>query len=185
MNFPIWDVPLIGGGLLIGFVSILHVFVAHFAIGGGLFLVLTEHKAYRENDMRILEYVKKHSLFFLLVTIVFGAITGVGIWFTIGLVSPSATSALIHAFVFAWAIEWVFFLLEVTAAFIYYHTWGKLDRKTHLIVGWIYFIAAWLSLFVINGILTFMLTPGEWMQSKSFWDAFFNPTFWPSLVMRT
>ncbi|MEE9225427.1 MAG: hypothetical protein V3U68_04435 [Bacteroidota bacterium] len=62
MNFPIWDVPLMGGGLLIGFVSILHVFVAHFAIGGGLFLVLTERKAYRENDMRIVEYVKKHSL---------------------------------------------------------------------------------------------------------------------------
>ncbi len=185
MNFPIWDVPLMGGGLLIGFVSILHVFVAHFAIGGGLFLVLTEHKAYRENDMRILEYVKRHSLFFLLVTIVFGAITGVGIWFTISVVSPSATSALIHTFVFAWAIEWVFFFVEVTAAFIYYYTWGKLDRATHLVVGWIYFISGWLSLFVINGILCFMLTPGEWLHTASFWDAFFNPTFWPSLVMRT
>lgn len=185
MNFPIWDVPLMGGGLLIGFVSILHVFVAHFAIGGGLFLVLTEHKAYRENDMRILEYVKRHSLFFLLVTIVFGAITGVGIWFTISVVSPSATSALIHTFVFAWAIEWVFFFLEVAAAFIYYYTWGKLDRATHLVVGWIYFISGWLSLFVINGILCFMLTPGEWLYTASFWDAFFNPTFWPSLVMRT
>lgn len=185
MNYPVWDVPLIGGGVLIGIVSILHVFVAHFAIGGGLFLVLTEHKAYRENDMRVLEYLKRHSLFFLLVTIVFGAITGVGIWFTIGLVAPSATSTLIHAFVFAWAIEWVFFLLEVSAAFIYYYTWGKLDRKTHLAVGWIYFAAAWLSLFVINGILCFMLTPGDWPQTQSFWDAFFNPTFWPSLVMRS
>ena len=185
MNFPIWDIPLLGGGLLIGIVSILHVFVAHFAIGGGLFLVLTEQKAYRENDMRVLEYVKRHSQFFLLVTVVFGAISGVGIWFTIGLVAPAATSTLIHAFVFAWAIEWVFFLLEVASAFIYYYTWGKLDRKTHLVVGWIYFVAAWMSLFMINGILCFMLTPGAWIETRSFADAFFNPTFWPSLVMRS
>jgi len=32
-----------------------------------------------------------------------------------------------------------------------------------VIVGWIYFIFAWLSLFVINGIVSFMLTPvGGW-----------------------
>ncbi|MEK6572620.1 MAG: cytochrome ubiquinol oxidase subunit I [Bacteroidota bacterium] len=185
MNYPIWDVPVIGGGLLIGFVSILHAFVSHFAIGGSLFLVLTERKAYRENDLRILDYVKLHSRFFLLLTLVFGAITGVGIWFTIGLVHPPATSALIHIFVWAWAIEWVTFLIEISAAFIYYYTWERLDRRTHLIVGWIYFVAAWLSLAVINGILSFMLTPGQWILTRNFWDGFFNPTYLPSLVLRT
>jgi mono/diheme cytochrome c family protein len=43
----------------------------------------------------------------------------------------------------------------------------------------------WLSLFVINGIVTFMLTPGEWLSNKRFWDGFFNPSFWPSLSFRT
>lgn len=185
MNYPIWDVPIIGGGLLIGFVSILHAFVSHFAIGGSLFLVLTERKAYRENDPRMLDYVKRHSLFFLLLSLVFGAITGVGIWFTIGLVHPSATSALIHIFVWAWAIEWVTFLVEIAAAFVYYYSWEKLARRTHLIVGWIYFVAAWLSLAVINGILAFMLTPGDWIHTRNFWDGFFNPTYLPSLVLRT
>ena len=47
MNYPAWDVPLIGGGLLIGLIAVLHVFVAHFAVGGGLFLVWTEARAYR------------------------------------------------------------------------------------------------------------------------------------------
>ena len=54
-----------------------------------------------------------------------------------------------------------------------------------MIIGWIYFIAAWLSLVVINGIITFMLTPGKWLQTGNFWDGFFNPTYWPSLVLRT
>jgi mono/diheme cytochrome c family protein len=52
-------------------------------------------------------------------------------------------------------------------------------------VGWIYFVAAWMSLFVINGIITFQLSPGRWVQTQSFWDGIFNPTFWPSLVART
>ena len=30
-----------------------------------------------------------------------------------------------------------------------------------------------------------MLTPGRWLQTGDFWDGFFNPTYWPSLVMRT
>ncbi len=185
MNYPFWDIPFLGGGILIGTVAIIHTFIAQFAVGGGLFLVLTERKAYRENNPKIIDYLKIHSKFFILLTLVLGALTGVGIWFTIGLVTPMATSSLIHIFVWGWAIEWIFFFIEITAAMIYYYTWDKLDRKTHLAIGWIYFISAWMSLFVINGILTFMLTPGDWLQTKSFWDAFFNPSMLPSLVMRT
>jgi mono/diheme cytochrome c family protein len=52
-------------------------------------------------------------------------------------------------------------------------------------VGIIYAISAWMSLFIINGILTFMLTPGDWLVTRSFWDGWLNPTFWPSLALRT
>ena len=185
MNFPVWDPPMIGGGILIGIVAILHVFVSHFAVGGGFFLVLTERRAYRDDDRELLSYVKKHSLFFVLVTLVFGAVSGVGIWWTIGLVHPTATSTLIHVFVWAWAIEWVFFLVEIAAALFYYYGWERLDQRTHLAIGWIYAGAAWASLLVINGILTFMLTPGRWLTTHSFWDAYFNPSMLPSLLTRT
>lgn len=185
MNYPVWEVPFLGGGLLIAAVAIVHVFISHFAVGGSFFLVLTERKAYREGDDRLLRHARESALFFILLTLVFGALTGVGIWFAIGLVSPSGTSTLIHVFVWAWAIEWVFFLIEVASAFVYYYAWDRLDRRTHLCVGWIYFGAAWMSLFVINGILTFMLTPGRWLETGRLGDAFFNPSFLPSLLLRT
>ena len=54
-----------------------------------------------------------------------------------------------------------------------------------MVVGWIYFAAAFLSLVVINGIITFMLTPGGWLENQEFWTGFFNPTYWPSAVVRT
>ena len=185
MNYPIWELPSVGGGLLIAIIAIVHAFVAHIAVGGGLYLVLTEMKAYRENDQQLLDYVKRHTFFFLLLTMVFGGVTGVGIWFIIGLVNPAGTSSLIHTFVFGWAIEWVFFIVEIIALLIYYIRFKSMDRKSHLIIGWIYFGAAWMSLFVINGILSYMLTPGGWLETQSFWAGFFNPTFFPSLIYRT
>ena len=135
MNYPIWELPFLGGGLLIAGVAIVHVFISHFAIGGGLFLVLTEMKGYREGDPRVIDYVRFHSRFFVLLTLVLGALTGVGIWFTIALVQPEGTSALIHNFMWIWALEWVFFFVEISAAFVYYYGWDRLDRRTHLTMG--------------------------------------------------
>jgi mono/diheme cytochrome c family protein len=129
--------------------------------------------------------VRHLSAVFALLTLVLGAVTGVGIWFTIGLVHPQATSALIHIFVWAWATEWTFFAVEIAAAMVYYYGWDRLDAATHERVGWIYFGAAWLSLAVINGILTFMLTPGAWLATGSVWDGLLNPTYWPALFART
>jgi len=185
MNYPVWQLDFSGGGLLIACIAVFHVYISHFAIGGGLFLVLTEMKGYRESSQAILDYTRQHTKFFLLLTLVLGAITGVGIWFTIALIAPAATSILIHNFVFAWAIEWVFFFAEIVSILIYYQTFGRMERHNHLIIGWLYFIFAWLSLFAINGIIGFMLTPGEWLRTGNFWDGFFNPTFWPALFFRT
>ncbi len=185
MNYPVWELGAAGGGFLIALIAVVHVYVSHFAVGGGLFLVLTEMKAYRETSDDLLDYVKMHTRFFLLLTMVFGAVTGVGIWFTIALLSPGATSTLIHTFVFGFAAEWACFLGEIIALLIYYYRFDKMDRRSHLTVGWIYFIFAWLSLFLINGIIDFMLTPGDWITTGNFWDGFFNPTTWPALFFRT
>jgi mono/diheme cytochrome c family protein len=185
VNYPVWYLPETGGGLLIALIAITHVFVSHFAVGGGLYLVLTERKGLRENSPDILAFTKRHAKFFMLLTMVYGGITGVGIWFIISLVQPAATSLLIHTFVYGWAAEWVWFLVEITALLVYYYTFGRMDDRTHQMVGWIYFIAAWLSLFLINGIIDFMLTPGAWVIDRNFWSGFFNPSFWPALFFRT
>jgi mono/diheme cytochrome c family protein len=183
MNYPVWDIP--ASGLLIAVIAILHVFVSHFAVGGGLYLVLVERKARRRGDAPLLDYARRLSRFFILLTLVFGAISGVGIWFTIGLVHPQATSSLITTFVWGWAIEWTFFLVEIAAAMVYYYGWDRLSARRHMAVGWIYVASAWLSLVVINGILTYMLTPGQWPITRGFWDGFFNETYWPALLART
>lgn len=185
MNYPVWYLPAVGGGSLIALISIVHVFISHFAVGGGLYLVLAERKGLREGNPAILDFTKRHTKFFMLMTMVMGAITGVGIWFIISLANPAATSILIHTFVFGWATEWLFFVVEIVAILVYYYSFGRMDPRSHQIVGWIYFIAGWLSLFMVNGIIGFMLTPGGWLADGNFWSGFFNPSFLPSLLFRT
>ncbi len=184
MNYPFWQLNIFGGGFFIAFIAVIHVYISHFAVGGGLFLVLTEMKGLKENNPDIILFVRKHTRFFLLLTMVAGSLTGVGIWFSISLLNPAATSLLIHNFVFSWGIEWVFFLGEVISLFIYYYTFDKLSNRHHVTIGWIYFGCGIGSLFFINGIIGFMLTPGNWLQNHGFWSGFFNPTFWPSLFFR-
>ncbi len=91
--------------------------------------------------------------------------------------------------VFGWATEWVFFFVELLAAFIFLYYWGRLSEKKHLAIGWIYAVAAWISLVLITGITAFMLNPGRWAEidpaARNFWMALFNPQFVPQTVVRT
>jgi len=196
MNYPFWDIPILGSGWVIGIIAIFHVMISQFAVGGGFYLPLAERKALRmpEGQLRAewLAELVRYSKFFLILTAVFGTVSGVGIWFAISLTHPEATSTLIHYFLFVWAIEWVVFLVEVTSLAVYYSTWNRIDPKLHLVVGWVYGGVSFFTLFTINGILTFMLTPGDaWLsvagsghEASKFAFAFFNPTFWPSLFLR-
>lgn len=184
MDYPIWNL-VFGGGVLIGIVAITHVLVSHFAIGGGFAIAFIETLAVRRRDPALRGLAKRSSLMLILVSTVFGAISGVGIWVTIGLVQPAATSALIHNYVWGWAAEWGFFILEVATALAYYATWDKVRPRTHLLIIWLYVFAAYMSLVVIQGIISFMLTPGRWLETHSFWDGIFNPSYLPGLALRT
>ena len=196
MNYPFWDIPYLGSGWVIGMIAIFHVMISQFAVGGGLYLPLAERKALKMTDPGAradwLKQLSSHSKFFLVLTAVFGTVSGVGIWFAIGLTHPEATSTLIHNFVFGWAMEWVFFIVELSTIAVYSYTWDRIDEKLHLNVGWVYAGASVATLVIINGILSFMLTPGDtWIgvagtghEASKFWNAFFNPTYWPSLFLR-
>jgi cytochrome bd-type quinol oxidase subunit 1/mono/diheme cytochrome c family protein len=185
MHFPWWYVPYATAPMLIATISIVHMLVAHYAVGGGLFLAVEASYAYRTQNSDYLAYLKRHAKFFVLLTVVFGAVTGVGIWWTIGLASPLATRVLLNTFVFAWATEWVFFLVEIISAFVFYYYWDRLTPAVHSTVLWIYAISGYASLVIISAITAFMLDPGEWLKEPTFWRAIANPQALPQILART
>jgi len=185
VDFPVWFVDYVTAPLLIPLVAIPHVITAQFAVGGGIVLADLVQRAYRSDRPDVLDFLQGVTRYFVLITVVFGAVTGVGIWWTIGLTSPEATGDLIRLFAFFWASEWVTFLVEIAAAFVFYYGWNELSPRDHVTVGWIYALAGWLSLVLITGITSFMLTSGSWSPGASTWNAFFNPSFLPQTLIRT
>ena len=186
MNYPFWDVPHFGSGWVIGMIAIFHIMISHFAVGGGFYLPMAEQKALREGRKDWLAMLQRHSKFFLILTGVFGAVSGVGIWFVTAIVNPRAISTLIHLFVWGWAAEWAMFLVEVTAIYLYFYTWDRIRPAAHNAIGLIFAISSIITLVLINGILSFMLTPGGWqpLEEYGFWKAFFNPSFFPTTLER-
>ncbi len=189
MIFPAWELQGVSGGFLIAMISVIHVFVAQFAVGGGFFLLWSERLAVREQSVPLMDWTERHAKFFLLLTMVFGGLSGVAIWVVISLTAPAATSLLVREFLYGWATEWCFFAGEIIALLLYKAGFAKvragvMSHATHRIFAVAYAAFAFLSLFVINGLVSFMLTPGDWITTRNFWDGVFNPTFWPALAFR-
>ncbi|TNV75076.1 hypothetical protein FGO68_gene14608 [Halteria grandinella] len=172
-------------GLVIGGLGIFHVFTAHFAIGGGMLLCYFQWLTMTGRSRPARQFMNGYFSYLVLISFVIGALTGVGMWFTSIQVSPMTIGLMIDEFHWLWAIEWTFFCLEVVAGYAAYKYGSKLTDRARLVLLVMYSYAAWMSLFWINGILSFQLTPGAWLESRSLVDAFFNPTFLPSLLYRT
>ena len=182
--YPVNEFGPLMKGLVIGGVGILHVFLAQFAIGGGALLFYFERIAQRGNaDAR--RFVDGYFKILVLVSFVLGALTGVAMWFTTIQVGARTIGLMIDEFHWLWATEWVWFAIEITAGYAFYRFGSRLDDRSRLRLLALYALASWMSLFWINGILSWQLTPGSWLDGGGMWAGFFNPSFWPSLLFRT
>ncbi len=185
MNYPVWQLDAFGGGLWIILIAVFHVYIAHFAVGGGLFIAVMETRVQRLGLTPLKDYLRRYAKFFLVFTMVVGGLTGVGIWFSASITAPGATSVLIHTFVLGWATEWTFFLAEIVTLLVYMRSFEAQRSTRRLILAWLYFVFAFGSLATVQGFISYMLTPGDWLTTQRFWDGFFNPTYWPGLAFRT
>lgn len=183
--YPIWEFPFLTSGLILGLVAVFHILPSHLSTGAMWFNVFVETKAYKEKKPELLEFLKKYALVILVFAYVFGSLSGIGIWFSATVANPRGISGLIHNYVWGWATEWVFFIIEVTGIFVYFYTFGKVDKSTHLKIGWIFAISSWITMVIITGILAFMLSPGKWIETGNFFHGFFNQTYWFQLLVRT
>jgi hypothetical protein len=184
--YPLNDFGPAMKGMIIGGLGIFHVFVAQFAIGGGLLMCYFQWLAQTGREPHARQFLDGFYRVLVLVSFVIGAVTGVGMWFTSIQISPVTIGVMIDQFHWLWATEWTFFCLEVGAGYAFYRYAKYLNDKARLTLLILYAFAAWMSLFWINGILAFQLTPGGWHEDHTaLWAGFFNPTYFPTLFFRT
>ncbi|MFN4243925.1 MAG: c-type cytochrome [Tepidisphaerales bacterium] len=185
ISYPINDFGPLMKGLVIGGLGILHVFLAQFAIGGGMLMAYFQWLAMTGREPLARRVLDSYFRYLVLISFVTGALTGVGMWFTSIQISPGTIGRMVDVFHWVWATEWIFFWVEVVAGYAFYRYGKILSDPVRLGLLLTYSVAGWGSLFWINGILSWQLTPGEWVETGSVWAGFFNATFWPSLFYRT
>ncbi len=197
MDFPIFHLDFFGDRLLIAVIAVIHVIINHgLAVGFLPIVTLMEYRGYKASKNGFPEGEKWDNLAYkfmfvaFVITTTFGALTGVGIWFSAALISPASIGSLIRIFFMAWFIEWIIFMLEVIFIMIYFLTWKKSNKdfaakKKHIIAGTALSIFSWLTMAIIVGILGFMMNSGSWVEQKSLFTGFTNPMYLPQLAFRT
>src|SRR5580765_6640126 len=111
--YPINDFGPLMKGLVIGAMGIFHVFLAQFAIGGGMLMCYFQWAAQTGRSPLARNFVDGYFRVLVLVSFVIGALTGVGMWFTTIQISPRTIGLMVSEFHWMWAIEWTFFSLEI------------------------------------------------------------------------
>lgn len=183
--YPVNDFGPVIKGMVIGGLGIFHVFLAQFAIGGGMLMCYFQWLARTGRCPLARTFLDGYFKVLVLISFVLGALTGVGMWFTTIQISPRTIGVMVDEFHWVWATEWTFFCLEVVAGYCFYRCGKNLSDRTRMTLLVLYTVAAWFSLFWINGILSWQLTPGEWVENRGIWSGFFNPSFCPSLIFRS
>ena len=189
MNVPVIEFPWFGNGTVIALIATIHVLISHgVAIGAIAVTVSLERKAMMTNNAKLDQVARRLAKWILIVTTTAGAMTGVGIWISTTVLEPAAIGSLLRIFFWAWFVEWIVFVSEVVLLLIYFYTWDKwlgAKKQLHYRLGVALAVASWLTAAIITGVLAAKLTPGKWTETLSFWNAFFNPTYVPSLFFRT
>jgi mono/diheme cytochrome c family protein len=155
------------------------------AIGGGMILCYFEWLRRRGRCRYAARFIDGYFQALVLTSFVLGALTGVAMWFSAIQVSPHTIGVMVDEFHWIWAIEWTFFAVEVVSGYAFLRYKDRLNGRQRMTLLAFYTTAGWFSLFWINGILSFQLTPGDWLRTHDVWSGLFNPSFWPSLLYRT
>lgn len=185
--FPTWYEPGVGSGWVVGIMSTIHVLFSHTSVGAAIFFMVLATIAYRRNQPELLDFVKRYGLFLLVFSYILGSITGPGIWFSTTVASPRGIGALIHTFVWKWATEWVFFMIEVVGVYAVVYLVGKIDQRTHLRITVLLGIASYATMLIILGILSFMMWPGQeaFFAEGGYLNGFYGENTFAQLAMRT
>ncbi|MDM7324608.1 MAG: hypothetical protein P3W93_006425 [Thermus sp.] len=182
--YPAWEGFILHSAIIVALIAVSHVLFSHVTVAATWFNWWVERKSLVENKPYLQDYLKASALRLLMFAYTIGAMFGVGIWFSVTASNPRGISALIHNFVFYWASEWFWFIIDVFGIAVYYYSFGRVNPKTHARIGLMLALAASGTLAIIVGILGFKLSPGHWLQTGLSLDGFYNPTFWPMLFAR-
>lgn len=173
--------PITGNSVIMAVVILVHVFIAFMVVGATVMAVYYHWRGMKNDDSLQIQFARRTTELVAKVMKVNGVLGVVIVVLTIGLWGDFA-KVLYNVLFWAFAIEGVFFLGLMAASNLYSGHWHDRELKRPIVAGMILSIFGLLAAFVINGIWAFMMMPGDWLRTKSRWDAFFNPIVFESFL---
>ncbi|MEZ4365688.1 MAG: hypothetical protein R2939_05305 [Kofleriaceae bacterium] len=177
-SYPIVDYGPLMKGMVIGGAGILHVFLAQFAIGGGMVMLYFERLAQTGREPAARRLLDSYFKTLVLVSFVLGAVTGVAMWLTTIQVGARTIGVMVDEFHWLWAAEWCCFCLEVVAGYTFLRVGHRLPPRGRLALLALYALAAG-QLVLDQRHPVVAAHPGRLARGGGLWAGFFNPSFWP------
>lgn len=184
MNFPFWQAGDGFFGLLFILTKTLFTLTTLSAFGAGVFLALGEKNPLFDSHSGYREFMKKFTGFVLFVVTVLGTVSYSALWIIYILTAPATLSTIVHEFVWVWILQGFAYLLEVGSLFVLYSTFNKVHKENHVDLAWSFAILSLITLIISNATLSFQQTPGHWLNTLKFEDAWFNASYLASLSVR-
>ena len=201
MNFLAATNPFIqfpgGAKFAIGFFGLFHTAVASLAIGFAFVVTVLQIVGYVRKDNRFDMLAKRVQLWHVCIYNI-GTINAIGLVFALSGLFPQFWSQIFVQFFWTMIIEEVLFFMLATTLTLHYFFWDTMwgHKKLHIFMGALLTPMFFLQFFIINGMSSYMLTPGfaegqvsQWSGTAGIlgWDklAFYNPTFLMLTLHRT
>ena len=120
--------------LLLGLSTLVHITFVNLVLGFSVITPVTEYLSYRNNDEKLMLLAKRTFKYLILTDLVAGVW---GTWITVALAGlwPTLTFIATTILFIPITIALIGILIAIPSIAIYWYTWGKVSRGTHLFVG--------------------------------------------------
>ena len=176
---PQQQFPLLGNGLVVGILFLMHIAVAEFSVGAVTLGVVMEWRSLRPGRAREARYARAavnsyYLVFSLGVTLaVFAVVLLLGLW-------SNEIGTLINLFLPLVAFAFGLFLVLAPLLVWYRNSWNRLEPRVHATLGTAVATLQTLFVFLIVGLDAYLITP----FNSGFLSAVINPPYWPLLLHR-
>ncbi len=178
--------PIIGSRVAIWILAQLHLMFAAFVLAVPMFALIIEYIGYRTGEKRYDQLAHEFTKL-LSTSFSFTAALGTLLTFMLYFLYPKLMTYLTSIFGWTFLPYVLLFFGEAVFLYSYYYGWGKFSPRIHLALGVGLNLTGIGILFIADGWLTFMNTPGgvtETGELLSTWDAVNNYTWMPINIHR-
>ena len=186
-----------GAKFSIGFLALFHIAVGSLAIGFAFIVTVLQIIGYKRRDNRFDLLARRVQLWHVCIYNI-GTINAIGLVFALSGLYPQFWSQIFVQFFWTLMIEEALFFMLATTLTLHYFFWDTMwgHKKLHIFMGALLTPMFFFQFYIINGMSSYMMTPGfakgqvsNWSGTAGIqgWDvlAFYNPSFLMLTLHRT